>query len=101
MRVRGILVDPPLDLRPEMPQQALHRPSSAVAEGADGVAFDLGRDLPEHVDLAFEGAALRHAVEQAPHPAHAFPAGCALATALVLVEVGDTRHCPDDVGSLV
>src|ERR1700674_5461075 len=36
MRVRGVFVDPPLDLRPEVPQQALYRPGRAVTEGADG-----------------------------------------------------------------
>jgi NADH-quinone oxidoreductase subunit F len=41
VRVAGILVDPPLDLRPEVPQQALHRPRGAVTERANGVPLDL------------------------------------------------------------
>ena len=45
MRVRRVVVDAPLDLVPEMAEQALHRPGRAVAEGADGVALDLGGDL--------------------------------------------------------
>ena len=40
-------------------------------------------------------------LEQAPHPAHAFAAGRALAATLVLVEIGDARHRLDDVGGLV
>src|ERR1700691_1512784 len=36
MGVCGVLVDAPLDLGPEMPQQALYRPCCAVAERADG-----------------------------------------------------------------
>ena len=101
MRVGGVFVDAPLDLRPEMPQQALHRPGRAVAEGADGVAFDLGRDFHQHVDLALVRAAFGHALEHAPHPAHALAARRALAAALVLVEIGNARHRPHDVGRLV
>src|SRR5208337_5074652 len=92
MRVRRVLVDPLLDLRPEVPQQALHRPGRAVAEGADGVAFDLLGHIPQGIDFALVGAAFRHALEQAPHPAHALAARRALAAALVLIEIGDTRH---------
>src|SRR5215831_16870585 len=50
MRVRRILVDAPFDLGTEMAQQPLHRPGGAVAERADGVAFDLLRHLHQHVD---------------------------------------------------
>src|SRR5882757_9436682 len=60
MRVRRVFVDAPLDLGTEVADEALHRPGGAVAEGADGVALDLGGHLPEHVDLALVGAALRH-----------------------------------------
>src|SRR6476660_980973 len=38
---RGVFFDAALDLRTEMPQQALHRPGGAVAEGTDRVALDL------------------------------------------------------------
>src|SRR5215472_6593043 len=88
MRVRRVLIDAPLDLGPEVAQEALHGPCGAVAEGADRVALDLLRHLEQHVDLALVGAALRHAGEHAPHPAHALAARRALAAALVLVEVG-------------
>src|SRR5262249_43283777 len=99
--LRGVFVDPPLDLGPEMPQQSLHRPSGAVAEGADGMTLDLGRDLPQRVDLALLGTAFRHAREHAPHPAHAFAAGRALTAALVLVEIGDARHRLHDVSRFI
>src|SRR5260221_9525742 len=59
MRVGAVLVDAPLDLVPEMPKQALHRPSRAVPERANGVALDLSRDLHEHIDLALVRAAFR------------------------------------------
>src|SRR6478672_2282392 len=87
--VAGVFVDAPLDLRPEVPQQTLHRPGGAVAERADGVALDLLGDVEQHVDLALLGAAVGHAGEHAPHPAHAFAARRALAAALVLVEIRD------------
>src|SRR5205814_4741393 len=101
VRVRGILVDPPFDLGAEMADQALHRPGRAVAERADRVALDLGRDLHQHVDLALVCAAFRHTGKHAPHPAHAFAARRALAAALVLVEIRDAGHGADDVGRLV
>src|SRR5271155_99595 len=101
MRVGGIFVDAPLDLRPEMPQQALHRPRRAVTEGADGVAFDLGRDFPQHIDFALLCSAFRHAGQHAPHPAHAFAARRALAAAFVLIEIGNARHRADDVVAFV
>jgi hypothetical protein len=45
MRVRGVEVNAALDLRAEVAQEPLYRPGRAVAEGADRVAFDLGRNL--------------------------------------------------------
>ena len=40
-----------LELGPEVPDEALDRPSGAVGQRADGVALDLLRQLPQHVDL--------------------------------------------------
>src|SRR5688500_17569066 len=45
VRVARELVDASLDLRPEMTDEALDRPGGGITERADGVAFDLGRDL--------------------------------------------------------
>ena len=55
----------------------------------------------QHVDLALVGAAVRHPGQHPPHPADALAARRALAAALVLVEIGDARDRPDDVGRLV
>src|SRR3954453_13050351 len=52
VRIADVFLDAPLDLRPEVPQQALHRPRRPVAERADGVAFDLLGNIEQHVDLA-------------------------------------------------
>ena len=40
-----------LELRPEVPDEALDGPRGPVGQGADGVALDLLRQLPQHVDL--------------------------------------------------
>ena len=40
-----------LELWPEVPDEALDGPGGAVGQGADGVALDLLRQLPQHVDL--------------------------------------------------
>src|SRR5690242_11872247 len=63
---RRIFIDAPLDLGPEMPDQALDRPGCGIAERTDRVAFHLRRDLQQHVDLALLRAAFRHAGEHAP-----------------------------------
>src|SRR4028119_51227 len=97
MRVRRLLCDPLVDLGREVAYQTLDRPGRRVAERADGVAFDLGRNFKQHVDLALLGAAFRHAVEHAPHPARALAAGSALAAALVLVEISEAGDGADDV----
>src|SRR5262249_17989104 len=93
-----IFIDAPLDLWPEMPQQALDRPSGTVAKGADGVTFDLLRHLHQHVDLTLLRPTFRHAGEDAPHPSHAFAARRALAAAFVLVEIRDAGHRADNIG---
>src|SRR6476620_4555746 len=100
MRVRtaGEFVDATLDLRTEMPDQALDRPSRRVAERADGVTLDLLRPIEKRVDLALLRAAIDHAHHHAPHPAGALAARRALAATLVLVEVRQPRDRAHDVG---
>src|SRR5262249_2462792 len=85
----------------ETPQTPSHRPRRPVAKSADGVALDLGGDVPQQVDLALMRPALGHAREDAPHPAHALAAWRALAAALVLIEIRDARHRAHDVSRLV
>ena len=43
------VLDHVLELVPEMFHEALHRPRRRIAEGADRMAFDLVRDIDEHV----------------------------------------------------
>src|SRR5665213_2791613 len=85
----------------EMRDQALDRPRRSVAERADGVALDLFCHLQQHVDLALVGAAFGHPGQDPPHPARALAAWRALTAALVLVEIGNPRDRPDQVGRFV
>ncbi len=65
------------------------------------MAFHLGRDIQQLVDLGGLGVAGGHALHHPPHPARALAAGGALAAAFVPEEprdAGDHRH---QVGGLV
>src|SRR5215472_1992246 len=97
----AVLPDPPLHLRPEMADQALHRPSGGVAQSADGVSLDLEGDVEQHVDLGDFRLTLHHPLHHAPHPAGAFATRRALAAAFVLVELRERRDRFDDIGRLV
>src|SRR5262245_65795741 len=55
-----VAVDPLFDHVTEMPDQALHRPGSGIAQGTDGVALDLIGHVEQHVDLALPGETIRH-----------------------------------------
>src|SRR5476651_2203070 len=97
----GARADAALHFRPEMPDQSLYRPRRAVGERANRVTLDLLGDVVQRIDLLNSRVARDHAFHYAPYPAEPFAAGRALATALVLVEVGQTSDRLDDVGRLV
>src|SRR5262245_20029434 len=78
--------DAPFQLRAEMADQTLDGPRRGIAQGADRVSLDLPRDVLKHVDLLARGVADHQPFHHAPHPARAFAARRALATAFVLVE---------------
>src|SRR3546814_2719327 len=85
------LVDAPLDFRAEVADEALDRQGRRVAKRADRVAFHLTGHFLKQVDLVklrVDGAKPLH---HPPHPARAFAAGRALATALLLVEIAEDR----------
>lgn len=81
-----IRVNPVLNFLSEMPYEPLHRPSSSVSQGANGVAFNLSGELIQHIDLCIVSPALLKPQHHLVHPRSAFSAGSALATGLVLVE---------------
>src|SRR5476651_208827 len=97
----GAHADAALHLRPEMPDQSLYRPRRAVSERANRVTLDLLGDVVQRIDLLNSRVARDHAFHHAPYPAEPFAAGRALATALMLVEIGEPRDRLDDVGRLV
>jgi len=102
LRVLGvILVDPLLDLMPVVPDESLNWPGSSIAQGTDGMSFDLFGQFPEHVDLGVVGLSDLEASHHVCEPAGPLPAGRALAAALVLVELGQSEDALDDVGLLV
>src|SRR6185312_17048122 len=78
----AIVGDARFDFGTEVAEQALDRPGRRVAQGADGVPFDLGGDFQKDVDLLGIGLALGHPLHHPPHPAGAFAARRALAAAL-------------------
>src|SRR3984957_9597755 len=96
-----IFTDPLFNLVTEMRDQALDRPGRRVAKRTNGVALDLLGHFQKHVDLALVGAAFGHPGQHPPHPARALAAGRALATALVLVEIGDAGNGTDQIRRLV
>src|SRR5688500_207418 len=98
---RGEVVDALLDLGPEMPDQALHRPSRRVAERADGVALGLHGHFEQEIVLLLLGLATHHARQHTPHPARAFAARRALTAALLLIEVRQPGDGLDHVRGLV
>mmetsp|Transcript_5672 Transcript_5672/g.15056 ORF Transcript_5672/g.15056 Transcript_5672/m.15056 type:complete len:451 (+) Transcript_5672:362-1714(+) len=95
------LHDAQLDFRAEGADETLHGPCGSVAERADRVPLNLVRQLLEHVDLLDLGVACHQAVHDFAHPGGALAARCALATALVLVKLGEACDRRHDVRRLV
>src|SRR5580693_29257 len=79
----AVFGDAALHLGLEVADEALHRPDRAIGTRAERVAFDLGGDLLEHVELFDSRIALDHALHDPPHPAQPFAARRALTAALV------------------
>src|SRR5215831_20139627 len=75
-----------LELVAEVLQEALHGPRGRVAERADRMAFDLVRDVDEHVEIGLRALPLRDPREHAVEPARTLAARRALAARLGVVE---------------
>src|SRR5690348_14699711 len=86
---------------PVVAQEALHRPRRCLAEGADGVAFDLTGRALEHVQIAQLRLAFGNAREHAIHPARAFATRRALAARFGVVEARDALTRAHHARSLV
>src|SRR5580698_1149725 len=90
-----------LELVAVMLDEALHRPSGGIAEGADGVAFDLLRDVHQHVQVFLPALAVLDALDDPVHPAGAFAARRALAAGFGIVEARDALQHLHHAGGLV
>ena len=95
------LADALLHLGAKVADETLNGPGGGVSEGADGVSFDLACDLLEHVDLLELCVADNHAIHDGREPRTSLATGSALAAALVLVKLAQSRDCCDDIGALV
>src|SRR3546814_13206797 len=73
----------------------------SVAKRADRVAFHLTGHFLKQVDLVKLRVAGAKPLHHPPHPARAFAAGRALATAFMLVEIADPADRADDVRGFV
>ena len=88
----ALVLDHVLELVAEVLDEALHGPRGRVAERADRVAFDLVRDVDEHVDVGLRALAVDDSREHAVHPARAFAARRALAARLRVIEARDAAQ---------
>lgn len=74
----------------------LSGPRGTIGQGADGVALDLLRDLPQLLNLGrTTRLAMRPPMQDVIHPADALATWRALTTALVLVELHQTPDTLD------
>ena len=96
-----VAVDSVLHLVPESPDQSLHRPGSSISQSTNCVSFDLVRELLKHVDFSEVSIAVLDSLQQVYHPSCAFTTGSALATRLVLVELGESKDCIDRVSGAI
>src|SRR5437667_1156565 len=92
---------PGLELVFELVHEAEHRPGAGFAEGADGSALDVLRDVNQAIGVLPAAVPARETTQRLAHPEGALAAGGALATALVRVKLGYVRQRLDDVGRIV
>ena len=90
-----------LQLRPEVTDQTLDRPSEGLAERADGVALDLLRKLLQHINLPFASETTLKAVHDLIRPLRTLATGGTLAAGLVVVELGEAGDGADHVGGAI
>ena len=90
-----------LQLGPEVTNQALQRPSKRLAQCTNRMALDLLRQLLQHIDLSFPAEALLEAMHDLVGPLGALATRGALATGLMVVELGKAGNGAHDIGRLV
>src|SRR5260370_5507862 len=76
----------------ELGNEALHRPGTGFAEGANGAPpRDVVGDLDEVICIGLSSLTMGQTMKGLGHPERAFPARSALATALVRVKLTQVR----------
>jgi len=84
-----------------MSDESLHWPGSGVTQRANGVTFDLLRQLPQRVNFIRVSVAFDESVHDLEQPRGSFAARSALTAGFVNVEFGETSDGFDDVGAFV
>ncbi len=95
------LLDALLNVRAEVLDEALYGPSSGITKGANGVAFNLLRQLEKHINLGLLSVTDNESAHHLVEPSGALTARRALSAGLVLVEVRETSNSLDNVSALV
>ena len=96
-----ILVDSVFDLVAIVFDQSLNGPGGCISQGADGVAFDLFGQLPQHVNLRVFCFSNFHSFQGVGQPTGSLSAGGALTATLMLVEFAQPENGFYHVGLLV
>lgn len=82
-------------------QTYLNGPCSSISQSANGVSFNLTRQLLNHVNLARASLTVLETSHHVGEPRGSLTARCALSTGLVLVESRKTRDGRDNIRRLV
>ena len=86
----------------ELGHEALHRPRTGLAKGADRAsARDVVGNLDQVIGVNLAAFPMGEAMQGLGHPERAFAAGGALAAAFVRVKLRDVRQRLDDVSGIV
>jgi len=97
----AVVVDSVLHLASERLDKSLNWPGCCVTKGADSVAFNLVRELLEHINLGEVCVSDSNSVKDINHPSSSLPTRSALSTTLVLIELGESEDGIDNVSLLV
>src|SRR5579862_5551029 len=98
---RTAVIDHVFELVAEVLEEALHRPGRGIAEGADGMSFDVVGDIEQHAELLAPALPVHDAFDGAIDPAGTLAAGRALTARLGFEETRDALERAHHAGGLV
>ena len=96
-----VTVDSVLHLTAEVTDETLHWPGSGITKCANSVTLDLEGEFLKHIDLSEVGVTLLNTSKHVNHPPSPLAAWCALTTALVLIELSQTKNSVNYVSLVV